>query len=62
MIIDCDTCRARGPACGECLVTAFLSAPPAVEFDDHERRALDALAAGGLVPRLRLIPPEAAAG
>ena len=28
MIIDCDTCVVRGPACGHCVVTVLLGAPP----------------------------------
>jgi hypothetical protein len=28
MLIDCDTCQARGPACGDCVVTVLLGAPP----------------------------------
>ena len=57
MLIDCDACAVRGPACGDCVVTVLLGAPPeGVELDAAERRALDALADGGLIPRLRLVP------
>jgi hypothetical protein len=57
--IDCDGCRARGPACGDCVVTVLLGAPPeGVELDDAERRAIEALAESGLVPPLRLVPDE----
>jgi len=56
VIIDCEGCAARGPACGDCVVTALLGAPPeGVQFDDAERRAIAALAEGGLVPPLRLV-------
>jgi hypothetical protein len=59
MLIDCDTCTVRGLACGDCVVSALLGAPPSgVELDDTERRALDVLADVGLVPRLRLVPRE----
>jgi hypothetical protein len=35
----------------------MLSAPPdGVELDAAERSALDVLADGGLIPRLRLVP------
>jgi hypothetical protein len=97
MLIDCDTCTARGTGCTDCVVTVLLGAPPGwqsadpvvvpmtararsavlgerstgpdtrraaedvvvpppgvvVEFDDVERRAVRALAEGGLVPPLR---------
>ena len=56
MIIDCDSCEVRGLACGDCVVTALLGAPPGgMEFDDGERAAIDALAGSGLVPPLRLV-------
>lgn len=59
MNIDCDGCEARGPACGDCVVTVLLGAPPdGVELDAAERRAIEALADGGLVPPLRLVPVE----
>lgn len=56
MIVDCDHCEVRGDACGDCVITVLLGAPPGgVELDGTERRALDTLAAAGLVPRLRLV-------
>lgn len=63
MLIDCDRCAVRGPACGDCVVTVLLGAPPGgVVLDETERQALDVLADGGLVPRLRLqVLPDAAA-
>lgn len=57
MIIDCDTCRVRGPACGDCVVTVLLGRPgQAPDLDAAEQRAIGVLAAGGLVPPLRLVP------
>jgi len=57
VLIDCDTCVVRGPACGDCMVTVLLQAPPdGVDLDETEQAALHALAEGGLVPRLRLVP------
>ena len=88
MLIDCDTCTARGTGCADCVVTVLRGAPPGwqgadpvvvpmagrprggsvgitaedvvvpppgvvVDFDDVERRAVRALAEGGLVPPLR---------
>ncbi|WP_237702790.1 MULTISPECIES: hypothetical protein [Protofrankia] len=32
-----------------------------VDWDDSEQRAVDALAAGGLIPRSRFVPPVASA-
>ena len=56
MLIDCDGCAVRGLACSDCVVTVLLGAPPdGVRLDETERRALAALADGGLVPPLRLI-------
>ena len=61
MRIDCDTCVVRGPACAECVVT-FLTipmrprtAPPATQvLDEAEQAAVAVLAAGGLIPPLRM--------
>lgn len=70
MLIDCDTCIARGPSCRDCVVTAILSiAPPRghtashsaepwpqqFDLDEAERDAVHTLAAAGLVPPLRLV-------
>jgi len=55
--IDCDTCLVRGLACHDCVVTVLLGPPPELTIDDDERRALDVLAGGGLVPPLRLVEP-----
>ena len=63
MLIDCQTCTVRGDACTDCVVTVLLGEPPGLlDVDQTEAAALDALAAGGLVPPLRLAPPEAATG
>ena len=55
--VDCDSCIVRGPsACGDCLVTVLLGAPPAgVDIDSEEQVALDVLARAGVVPPLRLV-------
>ncbi|WP_239459839.1 hypothetical protein [Nocardioides daejeonensis] len=55
--VDCDTCVVRGPACHDCVVSVLLGPPPELSFDEEERRALEVLAAGGLVPPLRLVTP-----
>lgn len=60
--VDCDTCTARGPACGDCLVSVLLGTPTSgVDLNREERIALGALAASGLVPPLRLVADEAVA-
>lgn len=56
MIIDCDGCAVRGKACGECVISVVLGAPPDVDLDGAQRRAIAALSDVGLVPRLRLSP------
>ncbi len=65
MMIDCDACAARGPACGDCVVTVLLGAPPAdrpgavdpgIDLDGREQAALAVLAGSGLIPPLRLVP------
>ncbi|WP_084078607.1 hypothetical protein [Demequina sp. NBRC 110057] len=58
MNIDCDTCEVKGKACGDCFVsflTVRTRTPDAVEMDDAQRRAVDTMVAGGLVPPLRLV-------
>ncbi|MCA1824978.1 MAG: hypothetical protein ABR520_04725 [Mycobacteriales bacterium] len=62
MLIDCETCTVRGEACSDCVVTVMLDLPGVREVDPDEARALDVLARSGLVPVLRLSPPDAAAG
>ncbi|MCP2252268.1 hypothetical protein LY13_001007 [Prauserella aidingensis] len=58
LIIDCDRCRVRGDACRDCVVSVLLGPPPELRWDGTERRAVDALADGGMVPHLRLVPVE----
>jgi hypothetical protein len=54
VIIDCDDCAVRGPACEDCVVSVLLGTPDTLL--DDERAALEALAEVGLAPRLRLVP------
>jgi hypothetical protein len=64
MMIDCDACAVRGPACGDCVVTVLLGAPPVrrsgagagIDLDGSEQAAIAVLAGSGLVPPLRLVP------
>lgn len=58
VIIDCDSCVVRGLACGDCVVSVLLGAPPSIELDVSEQRAIDALGRAGIVPRLRLEPVD----
>ncbi len=59
MIVDCDRCEVRGDACGDCVITVLLGSPPGgVELDGTERRALENLAAAGLVPGLQLVQSD----
>jgi hypothetical protein len=54
--IDCDECVMAGTsACDDCVVTFIVNREPgdAIVVDAAEERALRALGAGGLVPRLR---------
>jgi hypothetical protein len=60
MVIDCDSCTVRGPACGDCLVTAVVEGPPrGAEFTPTELAAIRALVDAGLLPRLRYRPAPA---
>lgn len=57
MLIDCDTCRMRDIACGDCVISLLLGAPQdSADLDSDEAVALGVLAAGGLAPPLRLVP------
>ena len=57
MLIDCDSCAMRDLACGDCVVSAILGrGGGSLELDSAEQQALGALAGGGLLPPLRLVP------
>ena len=65
MIVDCDTCIVRGPACGDCVVSFLLGPPDWLAADGlpgEEAAALAVLADSGLVPPLRLVPRVDAGG
>lgn len=54
--IDCGTCAVRGPACGDCMVTALLGPNQEVmELESDEIAALKAMTSAGLLPPLRLV-------
>lgn len=52
MIIDCGSCAMANIACGDCVVSVMLGAP---EMPESHVAAIEVLAAGGLVPPLRLV-------
>jgi hypothetical protein len=67
MLIDCDTCRVRGDACRDYVISVLLATrahtdsapdgiPPPVDLDESEQQAVAVLASSGLVPPLRLVP------
>jgi hypothetical protein len=59
MLIDCESCRARGVGCSDCVISLFIDGADGVnpvDLDDSERQALEVLAEGGLAPPLRLVP------
>ncbi|HEU0089162.1 MAG TPA: hypothetical protein VFQ77_16205 [Pseudonocardiaceae bacterium] len=59
MIVDCDRCAVRGNACGDCVITVLLGAPPGgLHLDRADWSALDTLATAGMVPRLQLVECE----
>ncbi|MCB0910897.1 MAG: hypothetical protein KDB60_04685 [Propionibacteriaceae bacterium] len=61
--VDCGTCRARGPACADCVVSVLLGpVPDALVLDDDEQAALRAMADSGLLPPLRLVRAESHSG
>jgi hypothetical protein len=63
MIIDCASCVGRPTECGDCVVTVVLGQHPGgLDLDAEERTAMAALAGGGLVPPLRLMPISAVEG
>jgi hypothetical protein len=49
MVIDCDACAVRGPACGDCVVSVLLGGPPA-HGHEHPARAPGADRAGPAEP------------
>lgn len=58
MLIDCDTCTARGCLCNDCIIPMLLGAPTSGEIDgtcttpldEYEQRALRTLADSDMIP------------
>jgi hypothetical protein len=48
MLIDCDTCTARGTGCTDCVVTVLLGAPPGWQSVDPVVVPMTGRARGGL--------------
>ena len=58
MLIDCEQCAMLDTsACDDCVVTCLLGDGP-VDLSENQTQAINNLADGGLVPRLRLISVE----
>ncbi len=54
--VDCHTCQAKGPACGDCVISVLLGTP-SFDFVEPEQRALAVLSDAGLLPPLRMDAP-----
>lgn len=55
MKIDCDSCTQKPAACGECVVTLFLSMPSQDgQLEEVETGAISVLAQVGLVPKIQM--------
>ena len=49
MLIDCESCRARGVGCSNCVISLFIDGAAgvnAVDLNDSERQALEVLRRG----------------
>jgi hypothetical protein len=64
MLIDCDTCTARGTGCADCVVTVLLGAPPSWQTSDpvvvplpDRTAAAPAMAAGHTAAEDVVVPP-----
>ncbi|TVT16638.1 hypothetical protein ORV05_05690 [Amycolatopsis cynarae] len=56
LVVDCGRCAVQGSGCADCAISVLLNAPPVIEWDQEELSAIDALAEGGLIPGLKLVP------
>lgn len=55
MKLDCGSCTQRDIACGDCVVSLFLSLPQGeASLNDDEIAAVEVMAEAGLVPHLRM--------
>ena len=57
MKLDCGSCTQRDIACGDCVVSLFLSLPQGqASLNEEEIAAVEVMADAGLVPHLRMTP------
>jgi len=59
--IECDRCTAPAGSCDDCVVRVMLDGGRAPTLTADEQAAVAALAAGNLLPPLRLVTPDDAA-
>ena len=57
MLIDCDTCTARGTGCADCVVTVLLGAPPGWQSSDPVVVPMAGRARSGPAAEDVVIPP-----
>ncbi|ROT31447.1 hypothetical protein [Micromonospora sp. HM5-17] len=58
MLIDCDTCTARGAACAGCVVSALLDRPsPVATLTPDEQYAIEVFARAGFDVEVLPTPP-----
>ena len=60
MLIDCDTCTARGTGCADCVVTVLLGAPPGWQGVDPVVVPMPARARASATPAGRAPVPATA--
>jgi hypothetical protein len=57
MLINCETCLARDIACDDCVVNLIFH-EGLLDLAEDEAVAIANLSEAGLIPQLRLVPPE----
>lgn len=62
LLIDCERCVVRGPACSQCVVSVLCGPNELCDVTPDEQRAIVSLAAAGLVPPLRMSAVRPASG
>lgn len=59
MIINCESCKMRDLACGDCVVSFILDNPSPAQINRDQAVAMEVLAENGLVPPLRFVATQA---